>query len=122
MLFYNPIHGGQSQPCPLAEFLSSKEGLEEAIDRHGSHANAGVGDRKHHVRTGATIRVSPAELLTNFYIVGLDDQTATPRHRVPCIDAEIHGDLANLRCIALYYIKMWRQNDFEFDVLFHSAC
>src|SRR5712691_4187225 len=112
MLFHNPVYGRQSKSCPFAEVLSGEERLEEAVYRRGIHANAGVGDHKHHITTGATVGVSVAEFLIDFDIVGLNDQPAAPRHRVLGIYAEIHTDLANLRCVALYDIKTWVQNDF----------
>ena len=88
--------GREAEARALAGFLGREERLEHARARRAVHADAGVGDREHHVRAGRDAKVRGSEFGIELDVGGLDRQRSTVGHRVARVDDEVHHDLLDL--------------------------
>jgi hypothetical protein len=115
-LSHDAVHGGQSQPGPLALGLGGEERLEGAGDHLRGHARAGVDDPQAHVgarrRRGQLGRV----LVLNGDVGGVDLQHSPGRHRVSCVDRQVDQNLLHLTLVGQYRPESLVKGDGEQDV------
>src|ERR1700756_621573 len=116
-LFDNAVHGCKSKSRSLAPFFGGEEWLEHMRQCSGVHAGSGVGYPQHHKVSGFRTRMVPRIRLIEHHIGRLDLEFASRRHRVACIDCQVHNDLLDLPLIRFHIAEGWIKNQRNFDVL-----
>jgi hypothetical protein len=86
---HEAIDHGEAEPRALADLLRGEERLEHLFQHLAGHADAGIGDRDHHVLARPDLAVRGRIGLVEMGVGGLDRELAAARHGVAGIDDEI---------------------------------
>ena len=100
-LLDNSVDGSQTQPCAIPPLLGREEGLEYPGLGWMVHATAIVTHGKHHISPGGDRYMGSRIILIKIDVLRLEDELAPQRHRISCIDDEVHHDLLDLSRVSL---------------------
>jgi hypothetical protein len=112
----NPVDGGHAEARALAWFLGGEERLEQASFDFRGHAGPRVDDLENYVRSRPRVGVRLRIALIEFDIGSLDRQLTACRHRISCIDREIHDDLLDLATIGFDFRQLGLENERDCDI------
>ena len=94
-LFGEAEHLGQAEPRALADFLGGEKRLERLAQHGFAHAGPGVGDRQHHILTGARV-FGALRRLVDHHVACTQRQPAAISHCVAGVDCQIEDDHLDL--------------------------
>ncbi len=91
------------------------------VDDFGLHAAAGVGNRQRDEILRRIIRCRTRVIMINCGIVRCDDEPASTRHRIACVDGEIKDYLFQLRSVVSNRPGIHIEVGFDQNVIAHQA-
>src|SRR5690606_36662112 len=87
-LLNDTAHDREAEAGSASGRLRCVERVEDALERLGAHAVAGVVNGKHHARSVAALRMLIRIRAREYDVTRLDRELAAVRHRVACVDGE----------------------------------
>ena len=116
-LFYNAVHGGQSQASALTLPLGGEERLKQARPGRRIHSDARVGNGQEHVQPRLGLDVPLGVDPVQLDVGSLYRDFSASRHRIPGIHRQVHNDLFQLPRVGPNSAQVRRESRVQLDVL-----